>query len=161
MLQFDQFYAHEAAIESFFKSNIHVGVGVSKINGLLFPGVPYFAMGSVILPIDKQHNSNPSPTLQLPFSQFSQMASENSTLQRDWIEVLTHETSTFVPSAISTPTPRIPEPAPALPPSTTLPPFEDFAPKGMADLQRRADDIIANFRARNQTGIDRALDRWL
>jgi len=72
-----------------------------------------------------------------------------------------NETASFVPSSISAPTPR---PAVAAAPlSPYRSPFDDFpaASKGMSDLERQADDIIANFRARNQTGLDRALSRML
>jgi len=70
------------------------------------------------------------------------------------------ETSAFAPSAFDAPQPRLPEPsvtAPA-PPAAQAPAFPDiFANRPISDLERQADDIIANFRARHQTG----LDRWI
>lgn len=70
-----------------------------------------------------------------------------------------HETSSFVPSAFAAPSPR---PAPsAAPPAATAPSFfDDYEPRGMGDLERQADDIIANFRARHQTGLDRVMSRY-
>jgi len=73
------------------------------------------------------------------------------------------ETSTM-PYANVNPIPHIPEsqaPAPAAAPADdpfpALPSFGKFEPRGISDLEKKADDIIANFRARHQTG----LDRWM
>lgn len=76
------------------------------------------------------------------------------------------ETASFVPSSITAPSTR-PAPAATAPskiPSAVAPltqdPFSAFdTPRSIGDLERQADDIIANFRARNQTGLDRALGR--
>jgi len=72
------------------------------------------------------------------------------------------------PSALSAPTPtplqREPTPAraasqaptPAREPLPLMPSFDSFEPsQTMSDLERKADDIIANFRARHSTGFDR------
>ena len=61
-----------------------------------------------------------------------------------------------MPSAISAPTPRSVAPSVAPAPLAPVAPslLDDFAPRGMSDLERQADDIIANFRARSQTGLD-------
>ncbi|XP_018011993.1 uncharacterized protein LOC108669201 isoform X2 [Hyalella azteca] len=68
------------------------------------------------------------------------------------------ETSCFVPSAISAPSPR-PAPSGIGPVAPSSPFYEDFEPRGLGDLERQADDIIANFRARNQTGLDEMRQR--
>merc|ERR1719154_4843 len=80
-----------------------------------------------------------------------------------------HETSAMPPSALSPiapphphqPSPPPPPPAPALAPAHAATPLRDFPsladafdPHHMSDLERKADDIIANFRARHQTGFD-------
>jgi len=55
----------------------------------------------------------------------------------------------------SLPTPRAMSPAPAPGGSSQLPSdFFDNPRKGFADFERQADDIIANFRARQGTGLD-------
>ncbi|XP_076043161.1 uncharacterized protein LOC143026515 isoform X2 [Oratosquilla oratoria] len=60
------------------------------------------------------------------------------------------ETASSVPSVFddyARPAPPAPSPR-----ASALPPFEDF-PR-MSDLERQADDIIANFRARQSAGLD-------
>jgi len=74
------------------------------------------------------------------------------------------ETSCMPPSALSAPTPtplqREPTPAahastPARDPLPPMPSLDSFEPSHtMSDLEKKADDIIANFRARHQTGFD-------
>jgi len=55
--------------------------------------------------------------------------------------------------ADSVPAPRAM--SPAAPGSTTLPSdFFDAPRKNFADFEKQADDIIANFRARQGTGLD-------
>merc|ERR1712168_1007654 len=61
--------------------------------------------------------------------------------------------------AESLPAPRAMSPA-ANPGSSTLPSdFFDTPRKSFADFERQADDIIANFRARQGTGLDKFLNR--
>jgi len=60
--------------------------------------------------------------------------------------------------ADSAPAPRAM--SPAAPGSTTLPSdFFDAPRKNFADFEKQADDIIANFRARQGTGLDKFLNR--
>jgi len=81
-----------------------------------------------------------------------------------------NETSCMPPSALSAPTPtplqreptparaasQAPAPTPARDPLPIMPSFDSFEPSHtMSDLERKADDIIANFRARHSTGFDR------
>jgi len=68
------------------------------------------------------------------------------------------ETSAFAPSSLDAPQPRLPEPSSAPAPASAPSAVPDiFASRPISDLERQADDIIANFRARHQTG----LDRWI
>jgi len=62
-----------------------------------------------------------------------------------------------VPSAITPSTHRPPAPSATAPSSAPLPlSFDDYEPRSIGDLERQADDIIANFRARHQTGLDKS-----
>jgi len=73
------------------------------------------------------------------------------------------ETASFLPSSMDAPSPRLPDPSKIAPsPSHAPSPApETLAPRGISDLERQADDIIANFRARHQTGLDRFMDRLI
>merc|ERR1712126_54757 len=78
------------------------------------------------------------------------------------------ETSCFPPSQLSAPTPtplqreatplanHAPLAHAPTPARDLLPPSLEFEPshQTMSDLEKKADDIIANFRARHQTGFD-------
>jgi len=46
-------------------------------------------------------------------------------------------------------------PAAAADAAPAFPSMGNWEPRGMTDLEKKADDIIANFRARHQTGFDR------
>ncbi|XP_050729396.1 uncharacterized protein LOC127005000 isoform X3 [Eriocheir sinensis] len=57
------------------------------------------------------------------------------------------ETQNMDPSAFSPSPMSRPAPAPAIEPASSSP-FLDFEPRAPTDFERQADDIIANFRAR-------------
>jgi len=82
------------------------------------------------------------------------------------------ETSCFAPSAIEAPPAplhrepslhrALPAPAPSHAPLAIMPAPshahpDPYEPRGISDLERQADDIIANFRARHATGLDRVM----
>jgi len=57
-----------------------------------------------------------------------------------------------MPSKIAPPARSQSVPRPATPRALT--PVFDHEPKTLSDLERQADDIIANFRARHNTGLE-------
>lgn len=75
------------------------------------------------------------------------------------------ESSCMPPSAFDPIVPHLHEPANAPAPreatpaaKDAFPAFEPFEHRPMSDLEKKADDIINNFRARHQTGLDALRD---
>ncbi|XP_050729404.1 uncharacterized protein LOC127005000 isoform X4 [Eriocheir sinensis] len=65
------------------------------------------------------------------------------------------ETQNMDPSAFSPSPMSRPAPAPAIEPASSSP-FLDFEPRAPTDFERQADDIIANFRARQGLPLESA-----